>query len=96
MVDVHDSTGVPGGTTVTLALDGRQTAHLERLSAQIRSATGTVLSAATVIKALIEALSEAAAVNPSAIRSDDDLKDLFYRRFTRQEDPRHDRDRMRV
>jgi len=82
--------------TVTVELDGRQMAYLDRLTAQIRNATGAELSAPTVIRALVEALSEAAAVNPAAVRSEEDLKDLFYRRFTRQEDPRHDRDRMRV
>jgi hypothetical protein len=87
---------VRGGEAVTVELDGRQLAYLERLSSQIRSATGAQLSAPAVIRALVEALSEAAAVNPAAIRSEDDLKGLFYRRFTQQEDPRHDRDRMRA
>jgi len=87
---------MPGDASVTVALDGRQVAYLERLTAQVRAATGAELATTTVIRALVEALSEAAAVDPAVIRSEEDLKDLFYRRFTRQEDPRHDRERMRV
>lgn len=80
---------------LTLTLQGRHLAYLERLTEQIRQTTGAALSPADVVHSLVEALSEAAAVRPSAIRSAADLTELFYRRFTQQEDPRHDRDRMR-
>lgn len=85
-----------GGTaTLSLALQGRHLAYLERLTEQIRQTTGASLNPGDVVHSLVEALSEAAAVRPSAIRSASDLTELFYRRFTQQDDPRHDRDRMR-
>ncbi len=76
-------------------LYGRQVAYLDRLTEQIRRVNGAQLTSADVVRSLVEALSEAAAVNPSVVRSPEDLTDLFYRRFTQQEDRRHDRDRMR-
>ncbi|MEW6488161.1 MAG: hypothetical protein AB1578_09645 [Thermodesulfobacteriota bacterium] len=81
--------------TLSLTLQGRHLAYLERLAEQIRQTTGASLNPGDVVHSLVEALSEAAAVRPSAIRSAADLTELFYRRFTQQEDVRHDRDRMR-
>lgn len=81
--------------TLPLTLHGRHLAYLERLTEQIRQTTGASLTPADVVCSLVEAVSEAAAVRPSAIRTATDLTELFYRRFTQQEDPRHDRDRMR-
>ena len=70
-------------------------ACLERLGAEIRSATGAAIGPSEIIRALIEALDEAGGVDPTLIVSEEDLVDVFYRRFTRQEDRRRDRDRMR-
>lgn len=81
--------------TVSVQLVDRHLAYLERLTDQIRRATGAEIRASDVILALVEALSESSPVNPSTIRGERDLVELFFRRFTRQEDPRQDRDRMR-
>jgi hypothetical protein len=64
----------------------RHMACLDRLGAEIRSATGAAIGPAEIIRALVEALDEAGGVDPSQV---------FYRRFTRQEDRPRDRDRMR-
>ncbi len=92
-------TDVAGGprkrVSVTVELEERHLAYLERLTGQIQKTTGAEVRASDVVRALVEALSESSPVNPSAIRAEADLVELFFRRFTRQEDPRHDRDRMR-
>jgi len=90
-------TGKSGDEQVQLTVDlpGRQVAYLDRLTEQIRRATGAQLTGGDVVRCLVEALSEAAAVSPAVIRGPEDLTDLFYRRFTQQEDRRQDRDRMR-
>jgi hypothetical protein len=67
----------------------------QRLGEEIRSATGAVLGPSEIIRALVEALDEAGGVEPSLIASEEDLVDVFYRHFVRQEDRRRDRDRMR-
>jgi hypothetical protein len=73
----------------------RHMACLERLGEEIRSATGAAIGPSEIVRALVEALDEAGGVDPSLIMSEEDLVDVFYRRFTRQEDRRRDRDRMR-
>ena len=85
----------PNQTTLAVTLRDHHVAYLDRLAEQIRRVTGAALPPPVIIRAMVEALVEAAAVNPSAVRTEDDLVDLFYRRFTQQEDRRHDRDRMR-
>jgi hypothetical protein len=80
---------------VCVHLYERHVACLERLGEEIRSATGAALSPSEIIRALVAALDEAGGVDPSLIVSEEDLVDVFYRRFTRQEDLRRDRDRMR-
>ncbi len=80
---------------VRLELQERQWSYLTRLTEQIHRATGAVLRPEEVIRALVEALSEAAPVTPARINGEEDLVDLFYRRFTQQEDRPHDRERMR-
>ncbi len=90
---------IVGGTekrvSVTVELEARHLAYLERLTGQIQKTTGAEIRPSDVVRALVEALGESSPVNPSAIRGEADLVELFFRRFTRQEDPRHDRDRMR-
>ena len=93
MKDAAD--GARKRVSVTVDLEERHLAYLERLTGQIQKTTGVEIRASDVVRALVEALGESSPVNPSAIRGEADLVELFFRRFTRQEDPRHDRDRMR-
>jgi hypothetical protein len=93
MTDVVGST--EKRVSVTVELEERHLAYLERLTGQIQKTTGAELRASDVVRSLVEALGESSPVNPSTIRGEADLVELFFRRFTRQDDPRHDRDRMR-
>jgi hypothetical protein len=80
---------------VCVHLYERHVACLNRLGEEIQSATGAAIGPSEIIRALVEALDEAGGVDPTLIESEEDLVEVFYRRFTRQEDPPRDRDRMR-
>lgn len=71
-------------------------AYLDRLCRQIEAATGVRFSPGEIVRSLVAALAEAAPVDPSTIRSAQELTELFHRRFTQQEDRRDHRDRMRL
>jgi hypothetical protein len=69
-------------TKVTVVLFDRQIVFLDRLSADIRSASGVAISRAHVIRALIDALSESD-VDLTGTRSEADLKATLTARLGR-------------
>lgn len=60
----------------TVVLLNRQIVYLDRLSADIRAASGTVVKRAEIIRALIEALAESG-VDLRDVRSEEDVKRKF-------------------
>ena len=69
-------------TKVTVVLFDRQIVFLDRLSADIRSASGVAISRAHVIRALIDALSESD-LDLTGTRSEADLKAILTARLGR-------------
>jgi hypothetical protein len=69
-------------TKVTVVLFDRQIVFLDRLSADIRSASGVAISRAHVIRALIDALSSSD-LDLTGTRSEADLKALLTARLGR-------------
>ena len=69
-------------TKVTVVLFNRQIVFLDRLSADIRSASGVAISRAHVIRALIDALSESD-LDLTGTRSEADLKAILTARLGR-------------
>lgn len=69
-------------TKVTVVLFDRQIVFLDRLSADIRSASGVAISRAHVIRALIDALSESD-LDLTGTRSEADLKAVLTARLGR-------------
>jgi hypothetical protein len=59
----------------------RQIVFLDRLTADIRAATGTAIGRAQVIRALVDALSESD-LDLTTIGSEADAKQLIVRRLT--------------
>jgi hypothetical protein len=66
----------PGWSKVTVVLLNRQIVYLDRLSASIRDATGSVIRRAEIIRTLVDLLAEAG-VDLAEIRSSDDLKRIL-------------------
>ncbi len=69
-------------TKVTVVLFDRQIVFLDRLSADIRAASGVAISRAHVIRALIDALSESD-LDLTGTRSEADLKAILTARLGR-------------
>ena len=69
-------------TKVTVVLFDRQIVFLDRLNADIRAASGVAISRANVIRALIDALTEAD-LDLSGARSEADLRALLTARLGR-------------
>lgn len=69
-------------TKVTVVLFDRQIVFLDRLSADIRSASGVAISRAHVIRALIDALTESD-LDLTGTRSEADLKAVLTARLGR-------------
>lgn len=69
-------------TKVTVVLFDRQIVFLDRLNADIRSASGVAISRAHVIRALIDALSESD-LDLTGTRSEADLKAVLTARLGR-------------
>lgn len=69
-------------TKVTVVLFDRQIVFLDRLSADIRSASGVAISRAHVIRALIDALSESD-LDLTGTRSEADLRAILTARLGR-------------
>jgi hypothetical protein len=65
-------------TKVTVVLRDRQIVYLDRLSADIRSASGAILKRAEIIRTLVDLLEETG-VPPGKIRSAADLKNGLRR-----------------
>ena len=62
----------------TVVLLNRQIVYLDRLSADIRAASGTVVKRAEIIRALIDALSDLG-LDLRDVRSEADLRERFLR-----------------
>jgi hypothetical protein len=69
-------------TKVTVVLFDRQIVFLDRLSADIRAASGVAISRAHVIRALVDALSESD-LDLTGTRSEADLKAILTARLGR-------------
>ena len=65
-------------TKATVVLLNRQIVYLDRLSADIRDASGVVVKRAEIIRGLIDALSESGE-DLRDVRSETDLKNRFLR-----------------
>jgi hypothetical protein len=64
---------------VTVVLLTRQIVFLDRLAADVRSASGVVLKRAEIIRALVDALAESG-FDPTQARSEADLKQQLLQR----------------
>ena len=69
-------------TKVTVVLFDRQIVFLDRLSADIRAASGVAISRAHVIRALVDALGESD-LDLTGTRSEADLKAILAARLSR-------------
>jgi len=69
-------------TKVTVVLFDRQIVFLDRLSADIRSASGVAISRAHIIRALVDALSESD-LDLTGTRSEADLRAILTARLGR-------------
>jgi len=69
-------------TKVTVVLFDRQIVFLDRLSADIRAASGVAISRAHVIRALVDALGESD-LDLTGTRSEADLKAILTARLSR-------------
>jgi hypothetical protein len=71
---------------VTVVLLDRQIVYLDRLSADIRAASGAVVKRAEIIRALVDSLLETP-LDPSDVRTEEDLKRVLRRPETRVSAP---------
>ena len=67
-------------TKATVVLLNRQIVYLDRLSADIRAASGAAVKRAEIIRGLIDALAESGE-DLSDVRSEADVKEKFLRAF---------------
>ena len=73
-------------TKATVVLMNRQIVFLDRLSADIRAASGAVVKRAEIIRGLIDALAESGE-DLSGVRSETDLKKRFLRATVSSPEP---------